>query len=593
MAPTPDEIRYRALRPVSDPTSFYPPRHPETVLLRQGTTYGPAGFAPLGSRWHGGRRALPVDVELVRDVSVKLRDGSVIYADIFRPPGQRNLPAIVAWSPYGKQGGYWNYGKGNLGAVPPLKWVSGLQKFEGPDPAEWVAHGYAVVHPDPPGAFGSPGKLRTWGKPEGRHVYDMVEWLAEQDWCSGRVGMAGNSWLTISQWFGAAERPPHLAAIAPWNGFFDVYDFVAPGGIPSPQFAELLTDFQWGSRMEWLPAMIRRFPRKNAYWDEHEAALENIEIPAYVAHALPVGVHKWTPEAFRRLGSRDKWLRLCNTHEWYDLYTPEYVADLRRFFDRYLKGIDNGWEETPRVRVCVLDPGLPKSASANAQYADSKGYVPAVTVDRPEAEWPLARTRYTKLHLGDQALLTEAAPAAAQSVRYRARTGSASFTYTFAEDTELTGYAVANLWFEASGSTDADLFVELSKLSARGRRLGLFEASSLRVSHRELDPSRSQPFLPCHTHRKEELLAPGERVRVSIGFAPTAMLFRRGEKLSLRISGTALRWLRDPTGGTLGGVAANILAPVPVRNRGTHVIHYGGDCDSYVQLPVVPLRHPF
>ena len=584
-----EDVIFRALRPTWDPTSFFPRPDPKTIVLPQGSTYGPGKFpAPLGSRWHGGTRTLPTDVQLDQDVTVQMRDGSRIYVDIYRPPGVESVPAIVAWSPYGKQGGYWNYCRGNLGAVPPRHWTSGLQKFEGPDPAEWVQHGYAIVHPDPPGAFASEGKLRTWGEAEGRHVYDLIESLAEQEWCSGRIGMAGNSWLTMSQWFAAAEQPPHLAAIAPWNGFFDVYDFVAPGGVPAPQFAELVTDFQWGSRMEWLPAMIKKYPLKNEYWDTHDAALESIQVPAYVAHSWPVGVHKWTPEAFRRLGSDNKWLRLTNTHEWYDLYTPEYVDDLRRFFDRYLKGVDNGWEQTPRVRITVLDPGLKNAESANARYADSKGYTPAVVVDRPEQEWPLARTQYTKLHLRASRTLAENPEMEHKSSRYRARTGSASFIYTFDHDTELTGYAVANLWIEVAGGTDADLFVDLCKLDDRGRRLGIFETSTLRVSHRALDTARSTHFLPRHTHRQELPLTEGEPVEVSIGFAPAAMLFRAGEKLRLRVSGSPLRWLRDPTGGTLGGVASNVLAPIPTRNRGVHVIHYGGEYQSYLSVPVIP-----
>ena len=585
-----DEVIYRKLRPTSDPTSFYPRHTPETLLLAQGSTYGPANRpAPLGSRWHGGTRPLPTDIQLDRDVTVEMSDGSRIYADVFRPPGQQDVPAIVAWSPYGKQGGYWNYCRGNLGAVPPRKWVSGLQKFEGPDPAEWVQHGYAVIHPDPPGAFGSEGVLRTWGEAEGGHVHDLVEWVAGQPWCNGRVGMAGNSWLSVSQWFAAAQQPPHLAAIAPWNGFFDIYDFVAPGGIPAPQFAELLTDFQWGTRMEWLPAMVKKFPVKNDYWAAHDADLETIDIPAYVAHSWPLGVHKWTPEAFRRLTSPNKWLRLTNTHEWYDLYTPEYVDDLRRFFDRYLKDIDNGWETTPRVRVTVLDPGLTKADSANSQHADSKGYTPAEVVDRPDTEWPLARTQYTKLFPTAAGELTTQPVGRSEKSSYKARVGSTSFVYTFTEDTELTGYATANLWVEvAGGAQDADLFLDVCKLDAQGRRLGLFETASFRVSHREIDSTRSTSFMTYHTHTQEKLLDPGEPVEVRITFAPASMLFRAGEKLRLRVAGNPLRWLRDPTGGTLGGVASNLLAPVPTRNRGTHTLRYGGEYDAYLSVPVIP-----
>ncbi len=583
-----NDVTFRALRPPKDPTSFYKRRDPEARILARGTSFGPARPAPLGSRWHGGTRPLPADIWFESDIAVTTRGGDIMYVDVFRPPGLDDVPAIVAWSPYGKQGGYWNYCPGNLGAVPPLDRVSGLQKFEGPDPAEWVSHGYAVIHPDPPGAFGSTGKLRTWGEAEGRHAYDLIEWTASQEWSNGRVGMAGNSWLGISQWFAAAEQPPHLAAIAPWSGFFDVYDFVAPGGVPAPGFAELITDFQWGTRMEWLPAMLKKYPLKNPYWDAHDAALEKIQVPAYVSHALALGVHRWTPEAFRRLASPNKWLRLSNTHEWYDLYTPEYVADLKRFFDRYLRDIDNGWEETPRVRITVLDPGLSSAEGANPEAAESKGYVPAVVLDRGEDEWPLARTNYTQLYLNAERSLTAKPALAAGTVQYRALFGSVSFAHTFEEDTELTGYPSARLWIELPGANDADLFVDLCKLDAGGRRLGLVETASIRVSHRGLDPDRSTNFLPIHHHRREERVGAGQIIPVDIAFAPISMLFRHGEQLRLRVAGTPLRWSRDFTGGSVGHVGAPVLYPAPTRNKGKHVVHFGAGRNSFLQIPLVP-----
>lgn len=103
-------------------------------------------------------------------------------------------------------------------------------------------------------------------------------------------------------------------------------------------------------------------------------------IPAYVvaSYTNPVHTHG-TFAAYRRLSSKDKWLRVHDTNEWLDFYTHQ--DDLRRFFDHYLKGIDNGWEKTPKVRLSVLNPGG------------------QAVVDRVENEWPLARTQYTRLYL--------------------------------------------------------------------------------------------------------------------------------------------------------------------------------------------------
>ncbi len=84
-------------------------------------------------------------------------------------------------------------------------------KFEGPDPAYWCHHGYAVINPDSRGVGNSEGDIAFWGTGDGEDGYDLIEWVAAQEWCNGRVGMAGNSWLAIAQWYIAAETTtaPH------------------------------------------------------------------------------------------------------------------------------------------------------------------------------------------------------------------------------------------------------------------------------------------------------------------------------------------------------------------------------------------------
>lgn len=98
----------------------------------------------------------------------------------------------------------------------PLTAVSELQKWEAPDPAEWCSHGYAVINPDARGAYTSEGKICAQGYQEALDCKDLIEWLAVQPWCNGKVALAGNSWLSIIQWKVASLRPVGLAAIAPW-----------------------------------------------------------------------------------------------------------------------------------------------------------------------------------------------------------------------------------------------------------------------------------------------------------------------------------------------------------------------------------------
>ncbi|WP_226831359.1 CocE/NonD family hydrolase [Brevibacterium sp. FME17] len=160
-------------------------------------------------------RELPVDIVFEKDTSVQLRDGTTVHVDIFRPAGAEQVPVIVAWSPYGKAQGTSASVMGVFGLVGlDNSVVSGLEKFEGPDPAYWCARGYAIANPDIRGVVDSDGDSVLWDRQEGRDCFDVIEWLAEQEWCTGKVGMSGTSYLAVSQWFTAAEclTPGSLAS---------------------------------------------------------------------------------------------------------------------------------------------------------------------------------------------------------------------------------------------------------------------------------------------------------------------------------------------------------------------------------------------
>jgi uncharacterized protein len=165
---------------------------------------------PAGYQVDPRFRPLPVDIVLEKDVAVTMRDGVRIYVDVFRPVGTGKVPVIIAWSPYGKSGGTAPRTTAlfdMLGMDNGM--LSGLAKFEGPDPAYWCAQGYAVCNPDVRGIAHSEGDITMIGTQEARDCHDLIEWLAVQEWCNSKVGMSGTSYLAISQWFTAAEQPPH------------------------------------------------------------------------------------------------------------------------------------------------------------------------------------------------------------------------------------------------------------------------------------------------------------------------------------------------------------------------------------------------
>ena len=592
------EVYYRKGNPLKAPKVRAVEFKQETLLLKKGTIR------------REGTMPLPCDILMEKDVPVTLRDGTVIYTDIFRPADEGRHPALLAWSPDGKELGGQMLDDVPMRAGVRLGATSGLEEFEGPDPAYWVNHGYVIINPDSRGAYYSEGNLNYWGTQNSQDGYDTIEWAAAQPWSNGKIGMSGNSWLTVSQWFIAGEQPPHLAAIAPWEGFVDHFRETANrGGIPNPVFPEAIFDtFASQNLMEDQPRMVVTHTLLDAYWQDKIARLDNIRIPAYVvaSYTNPVHTHG-TFAGFREISSRDKWLRVHNTQEWFDYYTPANVEDLRKFFDHYLLGADNGWEATPRVRLSVLDPG----------HED--------VVNRVEQEFPLARTEYKKLYLAGEGKLSEQPLEREGTVTYETNSADAatSFVMTFDKDTELTGYMKLHMYVEADGADDMELQVQVEKLDAQGRpipdkvtRMPIAAEGYLRVSQRALDEEKSTEAEPVLKHAREELLKKGEIVPVEIPIWPMGMKYHAGEKIRLTVraynppsadtvpafgsakitvpkEGYTYEPGQKPEMITLGGLdgkkwVKNTVKAPKSRNKGRHIIHLGGRYESYLQVPVVP-----
>ncbi|XVU28472.1 CocE/NonD family hydrolase [Actinoplanes sp. CA-054009] len=548
---------------------------------------------PAGFRIAPQFRPTPVDIVFEKDVPVTLRDGVTIYVDVFRPAGTEKVPVIVAWSPYGKGQGTSASVMGVFGLVGlDNAIVSGLEKFEGPDPAYWCARGYAICNPDVRGVAHSEGDSVLWDRQEGRDCHDLIEWLAVQPWCTGKVAMSGTSYLAVAQWFTAAEQPPHLAAINPWEGVSDVYrDLVLRGGMPDTGFARQLRDFSfWGkSRKEDIIAEAEQHPLMDELWAGKIPDFDQIQVPAYVVASYSNTLHTaGTFRAWRRMASEHKWLRVHNSQEWPDYYDEGNVEDLHRFFDHFLKGEDNGWERTPRVRYSILD----------LNGGDE--------VNVPAGEFPPAGAVSTRYYLdGRTRTLATTAPAGAAEAAYDIGSNPdvVSFVTRFDQETVLAGYPKAHLWVEARGADDMDLFVLVQKLDAYGTPLQQFTVPNqgalaqdltergasilrykgsdgrLRVSLRRLDEKLSTDDVPAHSFDRVEKLSPGQVVDVEIDLLPVGLAFHPGEQLRLVVSGRSL----------LGPMMPRLVEYVPA-NSGRHVVHTGGAYASYLQLPVLGAR---
>jgi len=549
-------VRFRPLmRPGSDPFS-----HPTKPPLP------PADHA----RWTA--RGLTIE----RNCRIPLRDGVEIFCDLYRPEqANSNLPLLLAWGPYGKHARTNRVFWPRSGVDP--EWLSDLTAFEAPDPVWWGAQGYAVAVVDPRGAWLSGGDFHHNGIQEAEDCADAIEWLGRLPWSNGRVGMTGVSYLAGIQYLVAPLRPGPLAALNPWEGFSDWYrEFAYHGGILETNFLPRACDnIQWSlNRTEDSWANITGHPLIDDYWRSKELDLEAIRQPAYVvASWSDQGLHlRGTIEAWRRMGSAEKWLEIHGQKKWAHYYMPRSRERQRAFFDHYLRDRPTSLAAWPKVRIEVRERH-------------------GVAEERAEAEWPLARTRYRRLAL-DAASGTMGGEVQTEgAVRYPAREGSVSFDHRFAEATEITGHAGLKLWVEAEGSDDLDLFVALQKIDAAGAPVGFtfyafYENGPvalgwLRASHRALDPERSRPEKPVHLHTREDRLAPGECVPVEIEIWPFSVRFAAGETLRLIVSGSDI--YRKEEGAML---------PFPLheqtRNAGTHVIRTGGAYDSAILLPFVP-----
>ncbi|MGE5524643.1 MAG: CocE/NonD family hydrolase [Rhodospirillaceae bacterium] len=545
---------------------------------------------------------------LEKDVDVPMRDGAKLKADVFRPKEAGRYPAILNLGPYQKD---------KLWVPPPNleEKRNPYMNWETINPEWWVPQGYAAVRVDARGTGRSPGQYDPWSFAESIDFYDAIEWAAAQPWCNGNVGLCGISYYAINQWFVANHNPPSLKAIIPWEGFADLYrDGVFHGGIlslfmPNWYVAHLMhhtvgrasrihpDGWQKNTLHFWLSNSLDSgaFRGSQADW-------EKIEVPFFsVGNWTGFGLHlRGNTEAYMLSKSPHKKLRMHTGSHVHPFYTEEGRRDQLRFFDHWLKGIDNGVMQEPPVKLAIR------------HGADKFEW-------RYENEWPLARTQWTRLYfdLSDPApagapqtgKLVSSNPAKTSSSTYPATglgtmgstsaasaqvmgggikpgMGVALETAPLSEDLEVTGPLAAVLWVSSS-TEDMDLFLTLRNFDPDGDEV--LETGQqgtpvpvakgwLRVSHRELDPARSLPYRPYHKHQRRLYLEPGEIVEVHVEIWPTSMVFKKGHRIRLDVQP------RDGFG------SQSYMHYHADYNAGTNTLYAGGERESYLLLPVIPAK---
>jgi putative CocE/NonD family hydrolase len=372
-----------------------------------------------------------ISMRIDRDVPVEVRDGTVLYADVFRPADDARHPVLLQRTPYNKEL-----------AVLALVQTDALRA---------VARGYAVVIQDARGRYRSEGQFNPFHQ-EIADGYDTVEWCAAQPWSDGHVGMYGTSYVGAVQWLAAVSQPPSLKAIIPTFTASDYYEgWTYQGGA-----------FQWGFMCNWIlpfvtsADLVRRHAAKpipdfDAVRDRLIDATNGMSqtIKTLPLTDVPVS-REWSPYFFEWLAhpSRDAFWQAVSIQDrhdkirvpalnvggWYDIFldgtlrnftgvrekgataearkgsrlllgpwthtspplAPAGAVDFGvragqgfsplsmdidgeylRFFDHWLRGIDTGIASEPPVKLFVMGE----------------------RVWRHEQEWPLARTQYADYYL--------------------------------------------------------------------------------------------------------------------------------------------------------------------------------------------------
>ncbi|MGE5047825.1 MAG: CocE/NonD family hydrolase [Deltaproteobacteria bacterium] len=570
-------------------------------------------------------------MEIEWDVGIPTDDGLTLRADVFRPPRTDRSPVILSYGPYGKAlhfadlyADQWNRMVEQHPDVPAGS-TNKYQNWEVVDPEKWVSDGYAVVRVDSRGAGRSPGTLDVWSAREAQDLYGCIEWAAAQPWSTGKIGLCGISYLAMNQWQVAALQPPHLAAICVWEGAADYYrDLAWHGGIlcafgrawfPNQVIKvqhgmgnrgyrsridggwvagpETLSEEELGSRRrDFYEDCFRNKLASDEYWRSRMPDWSKVRTPLLsAANWGGQGLHpRGNFEGFFRAASAEKWLEAHGLEHWTHFYTDYGVALQKRFFGHFLKGEDTGWAKQPKVQLQIRHPG-------------------EKFVRRDENEWPLARTRWTKLFLdaASQALSRE--PAGAGSIRYAALGDGVTFlSPRLEEEVEITGPIAARL-YASSETNDADLFVIFRAFDANLREVtfqGALDPHTplaqgwLRASHRKLDPALTRPWRPYHAHDEIQPLTPGAVYELDVELWPTCIVLPAGYRLGLTVRGRDYEY-PGGAGAGLGTFAPSFTGVGPfkhddARDRppeifgGKVTLHCGPERPSHVLLPVIPQR---
>lgn len=506
-----------------------------------------------------------------KDLRVPMRDGVELAVDAYHDPADEPRPALIAMSAYGKE----------LQALalttPPQRRPSPMWDgcIEAGDIARVVREGYVHVIGDMRGTGFSGGEMignyNAGGVPQGQDLYDLIEWVAAQTWCDGNVGMIGISYFGSMQVLAAAERPPHLKAIFVSGGHFDFYETTYHGGVmwlfprapregrggdsgiahtnvksrvlteSTPDEVERLVAkrLQDPDVAAWPNLMhVLIYPKNRELWfdivlneldgDWYEQRnpinlARNIDVPVYLQIDHGRG---WTVDSHIELFDVLRGPKKLDIGPYPPMQSRPWIEEhdkMFRWYEYWLKGIDNGIMDEPPVSVFV------------------EGSREVVTA----RQWPPRKVEYRPLYLRPRHKLSaepelmgpeHAAPdgffQAPLTVTDQVEIVSWS-TAPFDSGTELIGAGAAHLFAEID-QPDTNFILRLWDAAPDGHRQ-LITTGYLKASHRELD-DRTTEGNPYHPHTRAVPVVPGTIEEYVIRLYPFAATFRPGHRLIVELS---------------------------------------------------------
>jgi putative CocE/NonD family hydrolase len=557
----------------------------------------------------------------LRTFTIFDKDGKNIIADLFNLGWKEKAYLRVR---------YWFDKRGHLmDAVFRTKYLETLLK-----------HGYAVIVVERPGTGASFGIMNASFEVGAKEVNEILNWIAAQNWCNGNIGMYGDSFQAMIQFAAAAAGNPHLKAIFPTSSGFDTYSSVSyPGGIFNKTFASF---FSWStSFLEQVPTPVdsdkdglllakarkersgstlgkqsetwfRKFPFRDSVTSDGNRIWEG---PGNL-YPLLDRINKSGIPVYMTAGWYDLFSGAHDMFLWYtNLTVPkhllvrpadhseveknqfdlDYGAEAHRWFDYWLKGIDNGIMNEPPIYYYVM------GASKKDAWRTSN-------------QWPLANQKPTRFYFGEgksgsvgsinDGFLRPEPPdhkdgVDAYTVDYSTTSGKYSLwyavnwprnypnmqpndqkalTYTtppLEADVELTGHPVAHLWL-TTDAPDLDAFVYLEEMDGSGKSSYITEGN-LRASHRKLSRAPYNNLgLPFHSHYQSDLepIPAGHPVELVFSLLPTSYRFPKGSRIRITVAFADADNFETP-----------VLDPAPKL----HLLR-DKNYPSFVQLPVVQFR---